>query len=301
MAELTFEQMEAYAENFAISGLFKDTREAEQAFVKIVAGAELGIPPFAAMSGIHIIRGKPSLSANLLASLVRRTGIYDFDVVELNNEMCRLQFYRLNAKGGQSKELGVSVFTINDAKKANAEFTHTSGEAGAWTKFPRNMLYARALSNGVKWFCPDVASGMPVYHHEEMGLTVDQDDNVIDVQVTAKPAPKKQVPKKANATKPAPQKHAPEKPEPVKPDTLNEPIAGAQAKELAKMFSKLGFTGTEQDRETLSAFVNHYTKRAVNGMRDLTSTEAETLLTDADLSGTLAQFIAHLELKEKEE
>jgi len=34
-------------------------------------------------------------------------------------------------------------------------------------KFPKNMLYARAMSNGQKWFCPDVFQ-MAVYVPEEM-------------------------------------------------------------------------------------------------------------------------------------
>jgi hypothetical protein len=39
-------------------------------------------------------------------------------------------------------------------------------------KFPKNMFFARAISNGVKWFCPDVFSG-PVYTLEEMEQTTE--------------------------------------------------------------------------------------------------------------------------------
>ncbi|KAF5276407.1 hypothetical protein FQR65_LT16339 [Abscondita terminalis] len=34
------------------------------------------------------------------------------------------------------------------------------------------MLFARAISNGVKWYCPDVFSG-PVYTPEELSMTID--------------------------------------------------------------------------------------------------------------------------------
>jgi hypothetical protein len=53
-------------------------------------------------------------------------------------------------------------------------------------KFPRNMLFARCISNGVKWFCPDIFLGAPVYTPEELGATVDRDGTVIElpVQVT---------------------------------------------------------------------------------------------------------------------
>jgi hypothetical protein len=41
-------------------------------------------------------------------------------------------------------------------------------------KFPANMLFARAISNGVKWFTPDVFQG-PVYVPEEMGGVVTEE------------------------------------------------------------------------------------------------------------------------------
>ena len=53
------------------SGFFSDSTEIAQAFVKIQAGEELGFAPFAAMSGLHVIKGKPSLSANSMATLVK--------------------------------------------------------------------------------------------------------------------------------------------------------------------------------------------------------------------------------------
>ena len=51
-------------------------------------------------------------------------------------------------------------------------------------KFPRNMLFARSLSNGVKWFCPDIFLGAPVYTPDELGATVDEQGEVIELPVT---------------------------------------------------------------------------------------------------------------------
>jgi len=137
---------------FHESGMFSDIKSASQAVVKIMAGQELGIPPFAAMSGIHIIQGKPTIGAGLIASTVKGSGKYDYRVIESSEKVCSIDFY-------QSKEvIGNSTFTIEDAKKAGTKNID---------KFPKNMLFARAISNGVKWFCPDVFSG-PVYTPEEM-------------------------------------------------------------------------------------------------------------------------------------
>jgi len=140
------------AKTFAESGMFTDAKAMGQAFVKIQAGQEIGIPPFAAMSGIHIIQGKPTLGAGLIASAVKGSGKYDYKVKEMNEKICSIDFFQ------GAENIGNSTFTIEDAKKALTKNID---------KFPKNMLFARAISNGVKWFCPDVFAG-PVYVPEEM-------------------------------------------------------------------------------------------------------------------------------------
>jgi len=55
----------------AASGFFDDARQASQAIVKVLAGRELGFGPFASMTGIHIIKGKPVIAANLYAAAIR--------------------------------------------------------------------------------------------------------------------------------------------------------------------------------------------------------------------------------------
>jgi len=145
-------------ETFYKSGMFTDIKSAQQAVVKILAGSELGISPFASMAGIHIIQGKPTIGAGLMAARVKSFGKYGYKVVEHNQEICSLDFFK-----GEEK-LGNSTFTIEDAKKAGTK---------NMDKFPKNMLFARAISNGVKWYTPDIYD-MPVYVPEEMQqLTVD--------------------------------------------------------------------------------------------------------------------------------
>jgi hypothetical protein len=140
------------AGTFAESGMFTDAKQMGQAFVKIQAGQEIGIPPFAAMSGIHIIQGKPTIGAGIIASCVKGSGKYDYKVKEMSDKVCSIDFFQ------GSENIGNSTFTIEDAKKALTKNID---------KFPKNMLFARAISNGVKWFCPDVFAG-PVYVPEEM-------------------------------------------------------------------------------------------------------------------------------------
>lgn len=145
--ENSFADIMTIGKAFAESGMFADVKSAAQAVVKITAGAEMGIPPFASMSGIHIIQGKPTIGAGLLAARVKASGKYSFTVVKLDDKVASIDFTQ------DGKVIGNSTFTIDDAKKAQTRNID---------KFPKNMLFARAMSNGVKWYTPDLFAG-PVY------------------------------------------------------------------------------------------------------------------------------------------
>lgn len=144
------------AKLFAESGMFTDAKQMSQAFVKVQAGKEMGIGAFASMTGINIILGKPTLGAGLIASCVKGNEKYDFKVKELTDKVCSIDFLQKSKDGFEF--IGNSTFTIEDAKKQGTKNLD---------KFPKNMLYARAISNGQKWFCPDVFQ-MSVYVPEEM-------------------------------------------------------------------------------------------------------------------------------------
>jgi len=150
---------------FVKSGFFTDTRDAAQAVVKILAGRELGFGPMAAMTGVYIVKGRVSVSANLMAAAVKRTGKYNYRVTEHNEKACEIAFYE------DGKDIGHSRFTLEDAKKAGTQ---------NMDKYPRNMLFARAMSNGVKWYCADVFGG-PIYTPEEMGAKVNEDGDVVEM------------------------------------------------------------------------------------------------------------------------
>ena len=148
----------------AESGFFQDSRSSAQAVVKVLAGRELGIGAVASMTGINIIQGRVALSANLIAALVKRSGRYGYQVTKLDDDICTIRFTEAG------KSIGESTFTRADATKAGTR---------NMDKFPRNMLFARAMSNGAKWFCADIFGG-PVYTPEELGANVNEDGDVIE-------------------------------------------------------------------------------------------------------------------------
>ena len=163
----------------AVSGYFQDARDAAQAAVKVQAGMEMGFGPFASMTGIHIIKGRPSVGANLMASAVKNNPKYDYRVKKMEDSEVQIEFFEII--NGKRESIGVSSFTAAEAQKAGTQ---------NMDKFPRNMLFARAMSNGIRWFCPDVFAGNTTYTPEELGAEVDEDGNIINIpQIEAQPEP----------------------------------------------------------------------------------------------------------------
>jgi hypothetical protein len=164
---------------FAKSGFFEDSKEAAQVFTKMIAGSEWGLGPMAAMTGIFIVKNRPTMSATTIAGVIKKSGVYDFRrswitrkedktlaivTDELNEKVigCRVSFYQ------DGDHLGDSVFTDVDA--ANAGLTSNP----TYQKFPRNMYFSRALTNGARWHCPDVFGGA-IYTPDEVEEAVELD------------------------------------------------------------------------------------------------------------------------------
>lgn len=152
----------------AQSGFFEDSRQASQAVVKILAGREIGIGPIAAMTGIHIIKGKPALGAGIIASAIKRSGRYNYRIRKHDGTICEIEFQE--RMGDKWESIGVSTFTLEDAKRAGTQNLD---------RFARNMLFARCISNGARWYTPDIFGG-PVYTPEEMGANVNGEGDVIE-------------------------------------------------------------------------------------------------------------------------
>lgn len=176
--QLPISDITSIGKTFAESGLFADVKSAQQAVVKIMAGQEIGLPPFAAMSGIHVIQGKPVIGSGLIAARIKGSGKYDYKVVQHDEKTCSIDFYQ------GSEKIGNSTFSLDDAKKAGTKNLD---------KFPKNMLFARAISNGVKWYCPDVFAG-PVYVPEEIqNITEDATPTSVETEQKKKPATEKDI------------------------------------------------------------------------------------------------------------
>ena len=171
-------EIERVALACAKSGYYKDVRDASQAVVKMLAGREMGVGPIQALASIYIVEGKPTAGANLIASNVKRSGRYDYRIQERTDERCEIAWFQ------DGKSVGTSAFSMADAKRADL-----AGKMN-WKKYPRAMLFARALTEGVRVYAPDAAAGA-IYTPEELNpdLEVSESGEVINGQIV-EPTPK---------------------------------------------------------------------------------------------------------------
>ena len=202
---IKYEEAKQIGEAMVASGYFKDAQKASQAIVKVLAGAEMGIGPFAAMTGIHIIKGKPVLGANVLATLIKNDARYNYKVVKHSEVECSIDFFE------NGEKIGNSTVRIEELRKAGSQNLD---------KYPKNMLFARAISNGAKWHTPGIFGGSPVYTPDEFDLEVDEDGDVLEAVAVAEVVTPEPVEKPAQASKPAPKKEAP-----VPQETESEAVA----------------------------------------------------------------------------
>jgi hypothetical protein len=163
----------------AKSGMFTDRGDSIEVtkakiLTRIMFGQLLGLAPMAALTAVNVIKGKPTLSAGAVAAAVMRSGVVAYVVLEHTDKACRIEWTR------KGKRQGETVWSIEDAKRAGL-----SGDN--WRKYPRAMLFARAITEGARTYCPDVFGG-PIYTADELRAEVVEVTQAPSVPV-ASPAP----------------------------------------------------------------------------------------------------------------
>ena len=145
----------------AASGYYPDIKSVAQAAFKLAIGRDMGFGLLDSLNHIHVIEtkdkdGKPKppkihVGYVLLAAMVDRHPDYSYKVEKKEDDEARIAFFRRGHK------LGVSVFSMEDARRAGLVKDY-----GNWKQYPGTMLFARAMSHGVKTYCPSVLGGVEV-------------------------------------------------------------------------------------------------------------------------------------------
>jgi hypothetical protein len=146
-------EMHEMAKLVAASGFFGQMRP-EQAVVLMLTAQAEGLHPVDAMRRYHIIQGRPAMRSDaMLAEFQRRGGRVVWH--ERSDSVVSATFS--HPSGG---EVPVK-WTLEDAKRAGL----LGKQGGNWGNYPRQMLSARVISEGVRTCLPGVVVG--IYTPEE--------------------------------------------------------------------------------------------------------------------------------------
>jgi hypothetical protein len=120
----------------------------------------LGVAPINAITSIHVIEGKPSASADLIAAMVRRAG------------------HKLRITANDGAAVAILIRADDPEFEYRAEWTMDKARAAGvtnksvWKNYPSAMLRSRAITEVARMGASDALFGV-IYTPEELGAEVD--------------------------------------------------------------------------------------------------------------------------------
>jgi len=147
-----FERAEQIAVRLSKSTLLPSALRGKPADLAVImiTGHELGLSPMQALRGLHVVEGRPVLSADLIVGLVKKhPACKYFRLVESTDERATYETLR----EGEPEPTRIT-WTIQQAVKAGL-----TGRSN-WKAHPAAMLRARASAALARAVYPDVAMGI---------------------------------------------------------------------------------------------------------------------------------------------
>lgn len=149
------------------SRLFQAYGSPEAVLTAILTGREFGMTTMAALRSIHIVEGKPTLSAALMAALVLRSPTCkQFEIVERTNERATIRIWR----EGWEEPKDIS-YSLDDARRAGRLKESKQSDDGKdrrsmWEKDPAAMCLKTCQAIGARLGWPDLLAN--VYDRDEL-------------------------------------------------------------------------------------------------------------------------------------
>ncbi|WP_371796012.1 recombinase RecT [Streptomyces sp. NBC_01718] len=211
-----------FCESLAETPLLPDAYRKQPASVlwAMEYGRALGLDVVTTITTIHVIKGKPTQSADLMLGRARGAG----HRVRIKSERTRCVVTIVRAD--DPDDVNEIEWTLDDAVTARLcelrdgrpYARDQKNQPTSWEKYPRAMLRSRAIAECVRAACPEVLHGA-IYTAEELGAVVDQSGNAVEVEVD----------------RPAPQviPHTVQEPTAPSRDYLAEAVAAADTEQLA--------------------------------------------------------------------
>lgn len=236
-----------YADALARSQLLPDAYKGKPAniLVAVEHGRSLGLPPMTAINGINVINGKPTMSADLMAGVVRRAG-HTLRVRENSPESVTAMLIRRDDPD--------YTFEVT-WDRARATQAGLWGGRGGWSKYPSQMLRARAITEVCRQGANDCLNGI-VYTPEELGANVTFTDDGME-RVVPSPASARMVREETR----------------INGESL---VTEDQLNVLRRYYEQLEWDGVK-----LADLVAHYSDGRTRIVQELTIAEADMFITDA--------------------
>lgn len=204
----------------------------------------LGIPRINALTSIHVIDGKPTASAELIASLVRKAGH------KLRIDVNKVEVY-----------VDVTIIRADDPEyipspirwdEAEARKAGKWGSRGPWTNYPMAMLRSRAITEAARTWASDALYGV-IYTAEELGAVIDEEGAPVP---QARQQQRPQIASRSAADRFA-AKSEPEDAEVVSVDvdSLLAAIEAAESKDVLRELWKQTATLPAQEKDDIQALI----------------------------------------------
>lgn len=136
----------------------------EAVVAAILYGREIGIGPMQALQKIHMIDGKPALSAELMMAQMRRGGL-----VVLSSESTRERAF-IHARRSDTGEEASVEWTMDEAAQIPTKERGANimlSQKSTWKSYPADMLWARCVGRLARRLGSDLLGGL-TYAAEEV-------------------------------------------------------------------------------------------------------------------------------------
>jgi|GEM_PF-3182851 len=165
---MTLQEKLKQADIFIKSGFLpEEINKPEQVVVIMEVAQSLRIPAIYALNSIHVIKGRPTMSAELMRALIFRSyPNATFEVIKHTDKVCRIRAGRPDGKAQEFE------FTLEMAKRAGLL------NKMSWKQYPEALLLARCTSLVARTLFPDILMGV-IYTPEELGAEVSDAGEVI--------------------------------------------------------------------------------------------------------------------------
>lgn len=150
--DISLEEMNRLATTIYNSNLFPSLKNPAQAFTLMLTCQSEGIHPIQAMRRYDIVDGKPALKAGTMLADFKKLG-GKYTLKQHTDKICEIE---MELDGSKI----ISTWTIEEAHKAGL-LSKT-----VWQKYAKAMLFARAVSAGIRIIAPEVNLG--IYTPEEI-------------------------------------------------------------------------------------------------------------------------------------